>query len=135
MSNYFPRNRYPSERLFDALEKLDPELQEEEDGSLYIQVDDLDISILAEGEPPDKVLKRTLEVLEQVPIFDNQIQQDCERDWSKSNLSPDGFQLDLVQVYAFPDRIELTYYGTIVNTQWVPVFRKNKNGEWIMEES
>ena len=68
------------------------------------------------------------DVLKNISFFDNLVQKSCAEESSKSDLSPQNYELYLAYMKIFENSVELCYYGLHVNTEWDAIFKKTENG-------
>jgi hypothetical protein len=70
------------------------------------------------------------DICSRISEFDDLVQQSCEAEWRRSELSAENYALHLAHVSVHPEMVELEYYGTYVNTQWGALFEKTADGRW-----
>jgi hypothetical protein len=135
----FRRNRYDGVALLSQLDGQAPE----PDGDLWRlrfecdeQFEDItEFYAYVPDEEPLRLaaIKLLREFLPRLGQLDNLVQASCEREWRASEFDASSYELHIAHLTPTveDETVSVEYYGTIVNTNWAAVFKRDgTNDEW-----
>jgi hypothetical protein len=140
MEDYFfrlPRDRYDPDDLLKQFAQQQPrQLKdgwewdlETEHGCIGITLPD------AHGTPDPEAGAFLVDVLHQIRTLDNLVQESCEQECIRTGLGSQNYELAIGWIWIQNENLTeqtlaLTYYGTMVNTDWDAKFRRDAAGVW-----
>lgn len=79
---------------------------------------------------PVEVLSTARRACAGICDIDNLVQANCKNEAGQSDLDPRNFMLHIGYINAFPNRIQVRYWGIVVNTEWEAEFRWCERDGW-----
>ena len=122
----FKRDRYDPRELLGAIDCA--ELRSNSDGETYLIFDlgyDFEIYFPSCDSPPipDELMNFARLACENIRDLDNAVQANLENDAEKSEHDSRNFMLHIGYLSVLPDRLQIRYWGEIVNTEWEAEFK------------
>jgi len=80
---------------------------------------------------PEELMTLARSACEQIRLLDNAVQTNLENEARNSKHDPRNFMLHIGYLSVFPDRLQIRYWGEVVNTEWEAEFLWNAgNSSW-----
>lgn len=125
---YFERDRFIQEDILAKFEKI-----ENIDKIMYLDIlfdDKLEIHVNDKEEITRDFIK---EILSKLPIFDNYVQDFCERNYKRRSFDVKNYMVALSWISIEQNKVIMRYWGEYVNIELEAIFIKNKL-EWENKE-
>ena len=79
---------------------------------------------------PEELLSTARRACIDIRGLDNSVQEYLQKEAAKSELDPRDFMLCIGYIKVYIGRIEIRYWGIIVNTEWEAEFALDNTGRW-----
>jgi hypothetical protein len=79
---------------------------------------------------PTQILSTAQRACTDIREIDNLVQVNCKKEAGRSELDPRNFMLHIGYMKAYPNRIQIRYWGIVVNTEWEAEFVWSKDKGW-----
>lgn len=137
-SKDFPRNRYDPGRFTAAFD--DAEVTTDSSGEVYavFNYDGEDIEVhfpdCDSASIPERRLRTARTGCQQIQDLDNLVQDRCEQEANNSVHDARNFKLYIAYLKVYDNRLEVRYWGKVVNTEWDAVFTWDASvNKWVLQ--
>jgi hypothetical protein len=133
----FPRNRYDPDEFLRGYNNSPVQF----DGGTWCvsftithpDSDEMTIWFPGTVRPDECALRLGREICVKIAQLDNLVQDSCESEFQTYKHDVTNYDLYLAYIKITESTASLEYFGTIVNTQWTAVFKRNESGDWLPE--